>query len=815
MSDAAPVNRLLEGLPREERQNLLKHVEPVSMRVGAVLCEPGQPLPYVYFPVTGFIALLMPVPESPALEMGLIGNEGMLGAPLALGVKVSHMRAVVQGAGAALRIATEQFELDLRGNPEMRRMLNRYLFVVMNQRAQSAACFRFHNVNARLARWLLLTHDRAHHDHLHLTHKDLADMLGVQRRAITIAAGNLQQQALIRYVRGIITILDRKGLEAASCECYRLGSEYYMREFDPLIIPSQEVLSSMTSARDNRVSAVNGDTGVRKYPKQDLIERKIMEHSLLVERDQAEATLNSMGDAVACTDRSGNITFLNLVAEHLTGWSCREAMGRPMDAVFRILDATSRETVPAPTEKTIGENRAAHLPSNCILVRRDGSEVPIEDSVAPIHDRDGNAIGVVIILRDVSAARSLTLQLAHSAQHDFLTGLPNRMLLNDRVRQATALAPRHRKSVAVLFLDLDGFKHINDSLGHAIGDKALQSVARRLLDCVRDSDTVCRLGGDEFIALLAEIEASGDAAQTAERMLKAVAAPLSIDGHELHITASIGISVHPDDGLDADTLIRNADVALYQAKADGGRNYRYFAPAMNVRAVERKSIEESLRGALERHEFVLHYQPRINLATGTITGAEALIRWLHPTRGLVDAAQFIPVAEDCGLILSIGNWALREACMQARAWRDAGLPVTIAVNISALQFRNEDFLRGLFASLSEAGLDPEAIELELTEKSLMQRVGPAADTLRILRDRGVKVTVDDFGTRLLQPESISKVSDRCPENRPVVHPSDQQRRERYHPGGDRDRNGPKSQAAGDWRGRGKSGRTDLSQGTPL
>ena len=299
----------------------------------------------------------------------------------------------------------------------------------------------------------------------------------------------------------------------------------------------------------------------------------------------------------------------------------------------------------------------------------------------------------------------------------------------------------------MLFLDLDGFKHINDSLGHPIGDKLLQSIAKRLVDCVRGSDTVSRQGGDEFVVLLSEVEQSEDAAITARRMLQAVAEPHSIDQHDLHVTTSIGVSVYPDDGLDAETLIKNADTAMYQAKENGRQSYQFFKPAMNVRAVERQSIEEGLRRALERQEFALHYQPKINLKTGEITGAEALLRWTHPTRGSVPPAQFIPVAEDCGLILPIGNWVLREACKQARAWVDAGLPaMTMAVNISAMEFRDENFLEGVFAILSETGLDPRSLELELTESVLMKHAESTASILKTLRARGVQVAVDDFGT---------------------------------------------------------------------
>jgi diguanylate cyclase (GGDEF)-like protein/PAS domain S-box-containing protein len=477
------------------------------------------------------------------------------------------------------------------------------------------------------------------------------------------------------------------------------------------------------------------------------IERKIMEEALYVEKERAQVTLNSIGDAVICTDIKGNITFLNLVAEKMTGWSREEAAIRPMSEVFRILDISSRETTPNPMELAVVQNRIVHLPSNCILIRRDGFEVPIEDSVAPIHNREGQATGAVIVFRDVSAARAMALEMAHLAEHDFLTGLPNRVLLNDRVNQAITLAQRRTKRLAILFLDLDGFKHINDSLGHSIGDKLLQSIAKRLVDCVRGSDTVSRQGGDEFVVLLSEMEQPQDAAITAIRMLNAVAKAHSIDQHDLHVTTSIGLSVFPDDGFDAETLTKNADTAMYQAKENGRQSYQFFKPAMNVRAVERQSIEESLRRALERQEFAIHYQPKISLKTGQITGAEALIRWTHPVRGPVSPAQFIPVAEDCGLILPIGNWVLREACKQARTWLNGGLPLsTMAVNISAMEFRDEHFLEGIFDILEETGLDSKCLELELTESVLMKRAESTESILKTLRARGVQVAVDDFGT---------------------------------------------------------------------
>ncbi|MGA2484244.1 MAG: EAL domain-containing protein [Candidatus Acidiferrales bacterium] len=567
----------------------------------------------------------------------------------------------------------------------------------------------------------------------------------------------------IQYAETVIGLRRTKGLEAAADSIRDGEGQRIMDEYREVIREMQDEELRLLVLRNADAKRRLGQTktvlilgtvlglliaaAASRSVHRDSSRRGLAEDALFVEKERAQVTLNCIGDAVACTDISGNITFLNLVAEKMTGWSWQEAAGRPMAEVFRILDATSRETTPNPMEMAVGQNRTVHLPSNCILIRRDGFEIPIEDSVSPIHDREGQAAGAVIVFRDVSVARAMALQLTHSAHHDFLTGLPNRMLLNDRVGQAIASAPRHMKKIAVLFLDLDGFKHINDSLGHPIGDKLLQSIAKRLVDCGRFSDTVSRQGGDEFVVLLSEVEQSEDAAIMARRMLQAVAEAHSIDQHELHVTTSIGVSVYPDDGLDAETLIKNADTAMYQAKENGRHNYQFFKPAMNVRAVERQFIEESLRRALERQEFALHYQPKIDLRTGEITGAEALIRWTHPIRGPVSPVEFIPVAENCGLILPIGNWVLREACKQARTWVDAGLSLaTMAVNISAMEFRDDNFLESVFAILRETGLDPRSLELELTESVLMERAESAASVLQTLRARGVQVAVDDFGT---------------------------------------------------------------------
>jgi diguanylate cyclase (GGDEF)-like protein/PAS domain S-box-containing protein len=477
------------------------------------------------------------------------------------------------------------------------------------------------------------------------------------------------------------------------------------------------------------------------------IERKTIEDALYVEKERAQVTLNSIGDAVLCTDMSGKVTYLNRVAERMTGWSGEEASGRPLDDVFQIVDAATRKIVRDPMKMAIAQNRTVGLPENCILIRRDGLEFAIEDSAAPIHGRAGHVTGAVIVFHDVTATRNLSLQMAHSAQHDCLTNLPNRLMLNDRISQSISLARRQKKHIAVLFLDLDRFKYINESLGHAVGDKLLQSVSKRLQASVRGSDTVSRQGGDEFIVLLAEIANPEHVASSAKKILKSLSLPHLIGGQDLDIDGTIGISVYPQDGEDAETLIKNADTAMHHAKEKGRNNFQLFKAEMNLKVVERQSIEGRLRRAMERKEFLLHYQPKVSLQTGKIIGAEALIRWQEHDRGLIPPSQFVPIAEDCGLILQIGRWVLREACRQARAWQEAGLPpLPVAVNVSAVEFRDSDFVECVRAILRETGLEARYLELELTESVLMEHADSTTSLLRALKIMGVRLALDDFGT---------------------------------------------------------------------
>ncbi len=345
------------------------------------------------------------------------------------------------------------------------------------------------------------------------------------------------------------------------------------------------------------------------------------------------------------------------------------------------------------------------------------------------------------------AAEGAAARMSFMAEHDFLTGLPNRSLLSARLGQSIALAQRHGKHVALLYMDLDHFKHINDSLGHTVGDQLLQSVAKRLQRYIRLSDTVCRQGGDEFVVLLAEVDSVSDAELAAEKLIEAMAEPYLIGTHRLHVTLSIGISLFPDDGKDAETVLSHADIAMYHAKRSGRNKYQRFTPDMNVRAVARQSVQQALHQALEQREFVLYYQPKVNLETGAITGAEALIRMRQADQPLVNPTQFVNIAEDCGLILPIGKWVLREACRQTQAWLQDGFDMgQIAVNVSVVEFHSKDFLSGVRAILDDTGLDPRHLELEVTESGLMHDTETTVAVLRGLKELGVQIAIDDFGT---------------------------------------------------------------------
>jgi diguanylate cyclase (GGDEF)-like protein/PAS domain S-box-containing protein len=579
------------------------------------------------------------------------------------------------------------------------------------------------------------------------------------RAALATAGGGLFDLQWVRQLSEGLEQLSKRGVAAVLLQL-SLPDSKGIETFDKLFSASPDVPILILGNGDEALAKEAVGRGAQDYLRaghldsyslpralRNAIEHKAVEDALFVERERAVVTLNSIGDAVLCTDISGNITYLNLVAETMTGWHRDEATGKPLAEVFRIIDGGTRQTARDPMEMAVEQNRTVGLTVNCVLIRRDGHESAIEDSAAPIHDRAGHVIGAVIVFHDVSEARAMSSQMSHSAQHDVVTSLPNRLLLNDRITQAIALARRQNRPIAVIFLDLDRFKYVNDSLGHAAGDELLQSVSKRLLAGVRASDTVSRLGGDEFVILLSEIAHPEDAATSAAKILLSLNAPHSIGGRDVDIDGSIGISIYPDDGMDAETLIKNADTAMYHAKENGRNNFQFFKADMNRKSVERQSLEGRLRQALRRREFVLHYQPKVNLDTGEITGVEALLRWQQPDRGLIPPADFVPVAEDCGLIVQIGRWVLREACLQAREWQALGLPFgRISVNVSAAEFRSKSFLAGIRATLKETGLEARYLDLELTEGVLMEDAESTVAVLQELKMMGIHLAVDDFGT---------------------------------------------------------------------
>lgn len=471
------------------------------------------------------------------------------------------------------------------------------------------------------------------------------------------------------------------------------------------------------------------------------------EAALQAATEWAQVTLNSIGDAVVTTDLECRVTYLNRVAERLTGWASLDAIGKPLTQVFTIIDGQTLKTASNPAQRAMEENRTVGLSMDCVLIRQDGSQLEIEDSASPIHDRDGCIRGAVIVFHDACQSPTQSSKLAYLAQHDPLTGLPNRVLLSERLTRAIGLAKRHQHQVALIYLDLDAFKPINDSLGHAAGDCLLKSVAVRLSECIRDTDTICRQGGDEFVVLLSEIEKPLDAARIAEKILGALAAPYQIGNHELRITASIGISIYPDHGTDNRTLLNNADTAMYHAKNSGCNYYQLFRADMNVLREQHSHIGAQLHQALKENALFLDFQPRVDIATGHLVSAEALVRWHNPTIGVMTPMAFLPVAETSGLIVPIGHWVLSEVCRCLQAWRDEGVEIVpVAVNISAIELQDTTLPSRISEILNETGLEARFLELEVTESSLLlNQTDASASTLAELSHLGIRIAIDNFG----------------------------------------------------------------------
>jgi diguanylate cyclase (GGDEF)-like protein/PAS domain S-box-containing protein len=381
------------------------------------------------------------------------------------------------------------------------------------------------------------------------------------------------------------------------------------------------------------------------------------------------------------------------------------------------------------------------------IVRPDGAVRWVRARGFPVHEATGDLYRIAGTLEDVTDARAAAEKLQHQAQYDTLTDLPNRLLCYDRLTQALAQARRRNAIVAVLFVDLDRFKTVNDTLGHAVGDGLLREAARRLQRCVRAGDTVARVGGDEFAVVLNELARPQDAGAVAQKMIDAMAPPMQIEHHEVFTSVSVGIAAYPGDGSEGDTLMRNADAAMFKAKHAGRNRFQYYTAAMNERAMEDLLLENDLRRALERNEFELYYQPKQHLASGAVSGLEALLRWRHPGRGLVQPALFVPLLEDSGLIVKVGDWAIRAACRQLRDWQKAAVPVVpVAVNLCAKQFLHHNLVAVLEEALVESAIPGSLLQVEVTESDAMQRPEEVVDILTRLKALGVRVAIDDFGT---------------------------------------------------------------------
>jgi diguanylate cyclase (GGDEF)-like protein/PAS domain S-box-containing protein len=473
----------------------------------------------------------------------------------------------------------------------------------------------------------------------------------------------------------------------------------------------------------------------------DITEQERRKNETLAAQNQLQATLDAIPDLLFELDLDGRCHAYHSARTDLPAVPVENMLGKK---ISDVLSAATVETIFSALLEARERGLSAGKQLELDVVR---GKLWFELSVSRKHVDSGMEPRFIVLARDITERKAAEQRITNLAHYDSLTGLPNRILLADRMKVAIQHAARQSRRLAVLFVDLDRFKPINDSLGHDIGDKLLKAVAVRMQASVRVVDTVSRVGGDEFVVLLSDIELPDDAARVAEKLISGLSQPYRIDDHELLLTASIGICIYPDNGTQPSILLRNADASMYTAKQGGRNRYQFYSEDMTARAIERLGLEHDLRGAIERGELFLVYQPQIELATSRIIGLEVLMRWRHPARGLVSPARFIPVAEDSGIILALGEWALRESCRQARLWRDQGLlDVCISVNVSAVQLRQTDFAHIVAQALADSGLPPANLELELTESVVMQGVEPALEKLRELDMLGVKVAIDDFGT---------------------------------------------------------------------
>jgi diguanylate cyclase (GGDEF)-like protein/PAS domain S-box-containing protein len=469
----------------------------------------------------------------------------------------------------------------------------------------------------------------------------------------------------------------------------------------------------------------------------DITERRRDEEMLRLRDRALQASVN----AIVISGLDGRIAYANPAFERITGYAIEEVIGR--DCRFLQGEDDEQPGLTAIRNALHARQEVSVLLRN---YRKDGTLFWNDLHIAPVRGPDGVATHFVGVLNDVTNIKYYEEQLERQANVDTLTELANRNALKDRIRQAISTAQRTGSFVTIGFMDLDNFKFINDSLGHNVGDELLKEVAERLVSCMRSHDTIARYGGDEFAFVLVGQKDEQSVAHLVDRILKTVDRPFHIRGHKFYISCSVGLSFYPKDGNDADTLLRNADAAMYRAKESGRNNFQFYTPAMNQRVTERLSLEARLRQALADDEFALHYQPKVDLRSGAVVGAEALLRWFPRSGRPVTPANFIPLAEETGLIVPIGEWVLRTACVHTRALQDAGLPVSVAVNISARQFDANRLMGTIRDALEGAGLEPDLLELELTESLVMENPEEVVRVLHALKEMGLRLAIDDFGT---------------------------------------------------------------------
>jgi len=479
----------------------------------------------------------------------------------------------------------------------------------------------------------------------------------------------------------------------------------------------------------------------------DVSERHMLEDSL----QHAGRVFDNAHNAMLVLDGDHHVLALNRAFSELSGLQTEDIAGKPAPGLFEMSEARTEArsdgaSLPSLHDVWQLSSENGHWEGELAVTRRDGHTSPVWVALTAIRNDAGSVNSYVAVLTDITERKALEERTRHQAEHDALTGLPKRVLFIDRLQQALAKERRQHDRFALMFLDLDNFKSINDTHGHHTGDAVLQQVGLRLTQCVRAVDTVSRLGGDEFVVLLANAGGVDQAAHVAGTIMRALAQPMHASGQELNLTVSIGIAICPGDGTDVDALLRHADAAMYHAKQNGRSAFQFFSPAMNAHVMARVQLESQLRTALASGEFVLDYQPEIDLASGHAVAAEALIRWRHPQRGVLLPGEFLAVAEECGLSVPIGHWVLNEACRQAKVWRDGGLAMTVAVNLSAGQFIDPGLVDSVDAALARAGLPADSLELEVTEAVIMRGDAATGATIAALAGRGVHLTVDGFGT---------------------------------------------------------------------